>query len=74
MQGEETMGQRCFSAAFRAGFLCGAEDMYVQYLCMHAFKETDTLFGLLSYARRYWRKSLARQSATDAAYPILAFA
>ena len=29
-------------------------------------KEADTLFQLLSYSRCYWRKSLSRQTATEA--------
>ena len=35
-----------------------------------ASKETDVLFGLLSYARKYWRKSLDRKTATEAAMHV----
>ena len=35
-------------------------------------KESYILQGLLSYARRYWRKSLSRSSKTDVALQLKA--
>ena len=32
----------------------------------HAAEECDVLFALLSYSRRYWRKSLNRKTCTEA--------
>ena len=34
--------------------------------CQYDGEETDVLFNLLSYARKYWRKSLDRKTSTQA--------
>jgi len=50
--------------------LCARACMFAVLCCVHycfdlsCFKEADALFGLMSFARRYWRKAVDRNTQT----------